>query len=160
MDTNVYYVPMPRDEFIQLVISTVKKSESTVWERANPDFLDLKKIAIQNETLMVYKTHKSFGSRIQITGSIRAEMIDNNNETKIIAQYFPNTGFAKFLTWAASIISTLICLPLMIFDPSISVVVVYVLIQIAAVIIRFIIIQEGENELRIYFSQILRKITR
>lgn len=151
---------MPRDEFIQLVISTVKKSESTVWERANPDFLDLKKITIQNETLMVYKTHKSFGSRIQITGSIRAEMINNNNETKIIAQYFPNTGFAKFLTWAASIISTLICLPLMIFDSSITVVVVYVLIQIAAVIIRFIIIQEGENELRIYFSQILRKITR
>ena len=84
MDTNVYYVPMPRDEFIQLVISTVEKSESTVWERANPNFLDLKKIAIQNETLKVYKTHKSFGSKIQITGSIRAEMIDNNNETKSV----------------------------------------------------------------------------
>jgi hypothetical protein len=160
MDTNEYYVPMPRDEFIQLLISTVEKSESTVWERANPNFLDLKKITIQNETLIVHKTHRSFGSNIQITGLIKAEMIDNNNETKIIARYFPNTGFAKFLTWAVSIISTLICLPLMIFDPSISDVVVYVLIQIAAVIIRFIIIQEGENELRIYFSQILRKITR
>lgn len=136
MDTNVYYVPMPRDEFIQLVISTVEKSESTVWERANPNFLDLKKITIQKETLMVHKTHRSFGSNIQITGLIKAEIINNNNETKIIAHYFPNTGFAKFLAWAVSIISTLVCLLLMIFDPSISVVVVYVMIQIAMFVIR------------------------
>jgi len=157
---KTYLVPMPREEFIQMVTNKIKDYSSSVWERADPNHLGLNKVIIKNDIMYVQKIGRALGNNFQITGTIRAELKDQNGETLIVAHCVPNSGGLNVVSWLIAIISTIVFLPIIIFSPSIIAVVSYVLIQFAMITLRFIHSQESEFELQHYFSRILRELTR
>ncbi|MBN8653028.1 MAG: hypothetical protein J0L67_16470 [Cytophagales bacterium] len=157
---KTYFVSLPLEEFILKIQDKVKDHKPDLWEKMDPKYLELASISVNEKLLLVKRNYNILARKFQSTGIIKAELHDNGNQTKIIVNYFPDTGGLKFFTWLIAIIFTLVFIPIILLSPSIATAVIYILIQIGLMIVRFISIQESELDLQHYFSRILRELTR
>jgi hypothetical protein len=155
-----FLVPFSIEEFVDRVETRIRDHNPSRWDKMNPDYLELGELSIKNNLLVVQKTFNPYSRRIQFTGYVKAQLQNHNYETKLTAHYFPDSGLSAFITWLIAIFMAIIWVIVMIFKPSILAVVIFILIQIAMICLRFIATQESEFDLQNYFSRMLKELTR
>lgn len=161
-EEKTYIIPMPKEDFIRHIERIIQNHKKEKWEFLFPPYLDISNVTLKKDTLIVYKSSRSkqTTSNISFSGTIEASIIENGSETLLKPKYFLDTSFAQFGFYLFIIAIILVGGTYLIFNPSIIALLVIALIAGLLYVIRSIVAFENENNLKLYFSRILRELMR
>ncbi len=153
---------MPKDAFIQHVQDILDNHKKGKWDSIFPPYLDLSNVELRNGKLIVYKSSRSTqsSSQFNFSGTIEAQITEKNGETILKPSYYLDRGFSSFAKYIAALGVGLSGTTYLLIKPSIGGFLLLILIETLIFVIHEIIKFENSNNLRLYFSRILRELLR
>jgi hypothetical protein len=161
-ERKTYTVLMTNEEFtkhIQLLKVNYKKD---VWDFISPPYLDISNVTIKDNKLIVYKSSRSnqSSSRFSFSGTIEALITERDGNTILTPRYYLDTGALQFMKYVFATGIGLSLITLLFVYPSIGWTLLLLFIEALVFIVPEIVQFENSNNLKLYFSRMLRELLR
>jgi hypothetical protein len=159
---KTFTVPMTNDEFIRHIQKIKSTYTKDIWDFVKPPYLDISNVTIKENKLIVYKSTRSTQgtSRFSFSGTIEALITELDGNTILTPSYYLDTDIGQFFKYVFAIGIGLCLMILLIVNPSIGWILLLAFIEVLIFVVAEIIQFENSNNLKLYFSRMLKELLR